>query len=215
MSAAGRTTKPGAADAPGVALGYAPPPGDSGNGRIWITAGGRHRVHCANDARRTRLLAAVLDLKLDRDARLVLLGAEVGALGRAERNALRARVGFLPAAGGLISHLNAWENIVLPLGVHHPERLQGSAARVHALLGEFGADPRALLAKLPEEMTLYEKKAAACVRMLLEAPELVLADDLAGGLDAAGRARAEGFAEAYLAACPGGTFVQLDSAAEG
>ena len=121
---------------------------------------------------------------------------------------------FLPAAGGLISHLNAWENILLPLGFHQPGRLRGITERVLDLLAGLGTEPRALLGKLPEEMTLYEKKAASCVRIMIEAPELVLAEDLTGGLEALderGRA-ATGFAAAYLATCAGGTFIQLDNA---
>lgn len=234
MNSAGHAAKskaaaPGMADARGIALGYEPPADGGSEGRLWIPVGGSHRV-VADRARTARLLDAVLDLrperrartarlraadlKPERRARLVVLGTEVGALSFAQRTALRARVAFLPAAGGLISHLNAWENIVLPLGFHHPERLHGIAGRVFELLAGLGTEPHALLAKLPEDMTLYEKKVAGCVRIMLEAPELVLAEDLTGGLEAfneRGRAAA-GFAAAYHAACAGGTFIQLENA---
>jgi hypothetical protein len=234
MNSAGPAAKskaaaPGMADVRGIALGYEPPAGDDGECRLWIPVGGSHRI-VADRARTARLLDAVLDIRPEhrarkprlhaadvrpeRRARLVVLEAEVGALDFAERTALRARIAFLPAAGGLISHLNAWENIVLPLGFHSPERLHGIAGCVQDLLAGLGTEPHALLAKLPEEMTLYEKKVAGCVRMMLEAPELVLAEDLTGGLEAfdeRGRAAA-GFAATYLAACAGGTFIQLENA---
>ena len=216
MNSAGRATEtraaaPGVADVRGIALGYEPPAGDNGDGRLWIPAGGSHRV-VADRARTARLLAAILELKPERSARLVALGVEIGELRLAGRTALRARIAVLPAAGGLISHLNAWENIVLPLGFHHPERVRGSAAGVHTLLAGLGAEPRALLAKRPEVMTLYEKKLTGYVRILLEAPDLLLAVDLTGGLDAAERERAMGFAGVYHATCPGGTFVQFEDA---
>jgi ABC-type lipoprotein export system ATPase subunit len=139
----------------------------------------------------------------------VLLGNEIGKLGPGERDALQKRFAVLPAEGGLISHLNAWENIVLPLGFHKPQRVAESLPQVEALLAGFGETPRALLAKLPEEMSLYEKKLTGYVRILLEAPELVLAVDLAGGLESAERGRIAGCPAAYHAARAGGTFVEF------
>jgi ABC-type lipoprotein export system ATPase subunit len=196
-----------------VALGYEPP-ADREGGRVWIPKGGSHRVADLSDTRKARLLSAVLDLKSELGARLVLLGLEVDGLGPAERAALRARVAFLPAGGGLLSNLNAWENIVLPLGFHYPRRLRGVAEQVNDLLKGLGADPHGLLAKLPERMSAYEKKLAGYVRILLENPELVLVEDLRGGLDAAERAGTAGFLPTYQARCPGGTFVLLEGSPE-
>jgi ABC-type lipoprotein export system ATPase subunit len=195
-----------------VALGYEPPAGE--DGRIWIRNGGSHRVAGLSDTRKARLLGAVLDLKSELGARLVLLGLEVDGLGPAQRAALRARVAFLPADGGLLSNLNAWENIVLPLGFHTPRRMHGAAEEVNGLLRELGADPHSLLVKLPERMSAYEKKLAGYVRILLENPELVLVEDLLGGLDSADRAGAAGFLPAYQARCPGGTFVEIEGSPE-
>jgi ABC-type multidrug transport system ATPase subunit len=121
-------------------------------------------------------------------------------------------VAFLPANGGLISTLNGWENIVLPLGYRDPARVPVAAPRVHALIERLGADPRALLAELPEEMTLYEKKLVGYVRILLEAPELVVVENLTGGLEPEERRRTAAFAAAYHAERPDGVFVQLEDA---
>jgi ABC-type iron transport system FetAB ATPase subunit len=201
---------PQASDTSAVALACELPADAGSDGRIWIPAGVSHRIRIANPAHRARLLAAIFDMEPDRDLRLVLLGSEVNALRMEERIALRARVAFLPAVGGLLSHLNAWENIILPLGCRHPERLQGIAAEVHALLTGLGAAPERLLGKLPEEMTLLEKKIAGFVRILLEAPDLVLVENFAAGLDSAERMRIPYFATTYHASHPGGTFVQLE-----
>jgi len=194
----------------GVGLACELPADSISDGRIWIPAGVSLRIRIANPAHRARLLAAIFDMAPDPDLRLVLLGAEVNALSMAQRIALRARVAFLAAAGGLLSNLNAWENIILPLGCHHPERLRGIAADVHALVTELGAAPEGLLGKLPEEMTLLEKKITGFVRILLEAPDLVLVENFAAGLDSAERFRIPYFANTYLARHPGGTFVQLE-----
>jgi len=186
-------------------------PADAGaDGRIWIPAGASLRIRIADPAHRARLLAAIFDMKPDPQLRLVLLGADVDALGMRERIALRARLAFLGAAGGLLSHLNAWENIILPLGCHHPERLQGIAVEVHALVARLGAAPEKLLGKLPEEMTPLEKKTAGFVRILLEAPDLVLVEDFSVGLDSTERMRLPYFANTYHEMHPGGTFVQME-----
>jgi predicted ABC-type transport system involved in lysophospholipase L1 biosynthesis ATPase subunit len=196
---------------PDVALGYEPPNGRGG--RVWIPLGGSHRAAALSESQRKRLVGAVLEVRAEPQARLVLLGVEVEGLRATGRAALRERVAFLPPDGGLLSNLNAWENIVLPTGFHRPRRMRGIEAQVNELLRSFGADPRELLDKLPEKMTPYERKLTGYVRIWLEKPDLMLVEDLQGGLEAAERAAAARFSAAYLESCPGGTFVQLDIAA--
>ena len=196
--------------ATGVALGYEPPP-DHREERVWIPMGGSHRARGLSDSQKKRLVSAVLDVRPELQARLVLLGSDVDGLRPEERAALRDRIAFLPAGGGLLSNLNAWENIVLPTGFHHPERLDEAAAQVADLLRALGAEPHSLLAKLPERMTEYEKKLTGYVRIVLEKPDLILVEE-ARSMDSAERGGVAGFSAAYLASCPGGTFVQLEVA---
>jgi len=194
-----------------VALGYEPHADEKRReGRIWITQGGSHVVPAVGAAFKAALLAAVLELRPRKDARVVVLGAETDALSPRARAALRAQIAFLPADGGLISHLNGWENIALPTGFHAPDRLRGLAPEVYAMLEQFGAEPRSLLGRLPEEMTLHEKQLAGYVRMRLGRPRLVLAEDPGAALGAGERGRVGSFAAAYLADCPEGTFAQLE-----
>jgi len=136
--------------------------------------------------------------------------ADVAGLREAERQALARRVGFVPASGGLMSSLNAWENIALPVGYHAPHKLRGAHQEVRALLDEIGGVEDDLLAKLPEDMTLYERRLAAYLRALLESPDLLVIESLGAGLGPAKRERAARFAEVYRKRCPGGTFVQFD-----
>jgi len=201
-------------DAAGVALGYEPLAGSGLPGqRIWIEAGGSHVVQSVGAALKSVLLSAVLELRPRTDARVVVLGAETGALPAKARAALRAQVAYLPADGGLLSNLNAWENITLPVAYHEPRRARGLASQAYALLEQFGADARALLGKLPENMALDERMLAGYVRMRLGRPRLVLAGDPGGAPGAPQRRRAAAFAAAYLADSPEGTFVQLQEVA--
>jgi D-methionine transport system ATP-binding protein len=188
-------------------LGYEPVPDDESPERVWLEAPGDHQLSCAY---KDELLAALHDLTPRSGARLVLLGVEVRELEEDERRRLLRRIGFVPAGGGLMSNLNAWENISLPVAYHAPQKLAGALADVHALLGELGGVDDNLLAKLPEHMTLYERRLAAYLRSLLEEPELLVVESLAAGLGPTKRRRAGRFAEIYRARCPHGTFVQFD-----
>lgn len=188
-------------------LGYEPVADDEGPERVWVDAPGCHSVSCVY---KDELLAALYDLKPRRGARLLLLGTEVGPLPEAERLSLMRRVGFVPASGGLMSSLNAWENISLPVAFHAPDKLAGALGEVRALLDELGGVDDNLLAKLPEGMTLYERRLAAYIRALLEDPELLVVENLSAGLGPTKRRRVARFADVYRARCPGGTFVQFD-----
>ena len=193
-----------------AALSYEPLNG-GGERRIWIERGGSRRVGDLSEVWRKRLVSAVLDVRPEPETRLVLLGVDVETLRPAGRAALRDRIAFLPADGGLLSNLNAWENIVLPIGFHHPRQLRAVEAVINGLLAGLAGDPQALLAKLPERMTPYEKNLTAYVRITLEKPDLVLAEEPQGSLDPAERAAAARFADFYLERCPGGTYVRLES----
>ena len=188
-------------------LSYEPVPADESPERISVEAPGSHCVSCAY---KDDILAALQDLKPRNGARLVLFGTDGAGRRAAARQALLRRVGFVPASGGLMSSLNAWENIALPLGYHAPRKLRGAHEEVRALLGEIGGVEDDLLAKLPEDMTLYERRLAAYLRALLESPYLLVIESLGAGLGPAKRERAAHFAEVYRQRCPGGTFVQFD-----
>ena len=198
-----------------LALAYDPAPReDSAPEHVRVPALGSHQVA---PACRLELLAAMRELRPRKGARLVVLDADVATLGRAQRLALRARLSFVPADGGLISTLNAWENITLPVGYHDPKRLARAPAQVQALLEQLGGTDPDLLAKLPEHMNLYERRLTAFVRAVLEAPQLLVAEELTKGLGPTKRKRVARFGEAYQAHCPGGTFIHLleDDAAIG
>jgi len=188
-------------------LGYVPMADGESAERIWLEAPGTHSVATV---RKSELLAAVLDLRPRGGARLFVLGTEVGALDEPQRLALLGKVGFVPANGGLISSLNGWENVTLPVAYHQPRRIPQLFDEVRELLEDLGGVEDDLLHKLPEEMTPYEKRLTAYVRALLEKPALLLVETAAAGLGPTKRRRTARFAEAYHARCPGGTYVQLE-----
>jgi ABC-type multidrug transport system ATPase subunit len=118
----------------------------------------------------------------------------------------------VPANGGLISSLNCWENISLPVAYHDPARLSTLLEEVQDLLEALGGvdDDNDFLAKMPEAMSLYEKRLAGFIRELIERPDLMVVENLAGSLTATKRKRAARFVAIYHAYCPEGTFVHLE-----
>ncbi|MDH2915941.1 MAG: hypothetical protein PXX77_03595 [Gallionella sp.] len=88
--------------------------------------------------------------------------------------------------GGLISNLRVWENITLPAQYHDIEVGGKLEETVINLFDKCGLRDEktlsALLLKLPDQLTLYEKKLVSFVRAMLMAPELMVYDSLHEGL---------------------------------
>jgi predicted ABC-type transport system involved in lysophospholipase L1 biosynthesis ATPase subunit len=132
--------------------------------------------------------------------RLEIFGEEAAFLSEAARLALHARLGLVPEHGGLISNLKAWENLILPATFHHdvaPDELEG---KVSALARRLGIAPDALaamLGKLPDRLTMVERRQVALMRAALMKPSLYIYDHLHAGLD---RAAGEAMLKATTAA---------------
>lgn len=98
----------------------------------------------------------------------------------------QAGVVIVPHNGGLISNLQVWENIVLPVQYHAIElagTLEDNVVRVLLQCGL--ADESAvsdLLLKRPDQLSLLEKRLVGFVRAMLMSPELIIYDALNEGL---------------------------------
>src|SRR5260221_449309 len=124
---------------------------------------------------------------------------------------LRGGVGAVSREVGLISNLNAWENISLPAAYHGAPPLAEVAELAQAVLARFGAEPDAFLARLPDELGALERRLAAFLRLLVGAPELAVFDDIADGLTRPERERVAEFEAEYRARQPLGTLLYLDT----
>ncbi len=93
---------------------------------------------------------------------------------------------IVPHNGGLISNLRIWENIILPVQYHGIEVAGELEDNVGQLLSECGVEgPGAaseLLLKLPDQLSLYEKRLVGFVRAMLMSPELIIYDSTIEGL---------------------------------
>jgi ABC-type lipoprotein export system ATPase subunit len=109
-----------------------------------------------------------------------------------QRSALLQNLGeqsgvvIVPHNGGLISNLRVWENIILPVQYHGIEIAGKLEDNVAQLLIQCGVDDESsvseLLLKLPDQLSLYEKRLVGFVRAMLMSPELIIYDSMNEGL---------------------------------
>ncbi len=195
---------------PSLALRYALERDGRDDVAVTVPASSVHRFRLPDRETKARFVNAVLGARCERDEKLELLGEDVARLKPAGRARLRRRVGVLTPAVGLISNLNAWENISLPAAYHGTPPLGQVAESARDALVALGADPERLLALLPDELGSFEKKLVEFTRLLIAAPELAIFDALGDDLEPGEHARAASFEKEYLARHPAGTLIYVD-----
>jgi ABC-type lipoprotein export system ATPase subunit len=124
-------------------------------------------------------LLALLGLILSPAAgALSIAGTDTGALTTDERDLLRRRsIGIVLQDLGLLTFLNAWENVAAAFG----PRLGRHRASALGLLGDLGMGE---LADLPvAELSGGQRQRIAVARAAVKEPVLVLADEPTSGLD--------------------------------
>lgn len=176
-----------------------------------VPPGTAARAHLPDERAKAHLVTAVLKARTEPEEELELFGVKTADLKPRERRRVRARVGAVSPVMGLINNLNAWENISLPAAYHRTAPLEQVAALAHDVIGAFGADADALLARVPDELSMLERKIAAFVRLLVVPPELMIFDALEEGLSHAECKCAARFESVYRTYQPAGTVIYLDT----
>ncbi len=132
---------------------------------------------------KSTLLNLISGLEPLQTGHIDLLGNSLGSLSDQQRTLLRRqRIGFVYQAFNLIPTLTVQENISLPLalnGIH----ARAQKDRVAELTEPLGIASKAN--QFPDRLSGGEQQRVAIARALVHQPDLVLADEPTGNLDAA------------------------------
>ena len=184
---------------------------DRGHFVLTVPHGKVTRAHLSHDSAKAHLVTAVLKARTQPEEELEIFGLKTGGLRARERKEVRSRVGAVSSVVGLINNLNAWENISLPAAYHRTAPLEAVAALAREVIGAFGGEPEAFLARVPDELSMLERKVAAFARQLVAAPELIIFDALEEGLSHAECRHTARFESVYRAYQPAGTVLYVDT----
>ena len=165
----------------GVDVGYGGGPPVLRGLDLRLLRGSFHFLTGASGAGKSTLLK-LIELSLRPGAgRVRLFGDEVTALGRSAIPAYRRRMGVVFQDFRLLDHLDAFDNAALPLRL--AERKPADyAADVEEMLAWVGLGRRA--DALPPALSGGEKQRLAIARAVIGRPELILADEPTGNVDA-------------------------------
>jgi putative ABC transport system ATP-binding protein len=135
----------------------------------------------ASGSGKSTLLGLLAGLDTPSSGSVLLDGTDIFALDEDGRAAFRkAKLGFVFQSFQLLAHLNAVENVMLPLEL----RGDGQAReKAEAMLGRVGLSSR--LRHYPKYLSGGEQQRVALARAFVTEPPLLFADEPTGSLDAA------------------------------
>jgi putative ABC transport system ATP-binding protein len=135
----------------------------------------------ASGSGKSTLLGLLAGLDTPSGGRVLLGGTDIFALDEDGRAAFRkARLGFVFQSFQLLAHLNAVENVMLPLELRGDHQAREKA---EAMLGRVGLSSR--LKHYPKYLSGGEQQRVALARAFVTEPPLLFADEPTGSLDAA------------------------------
>ena len=166
----------------GVGFGYADSPDVLRDVNLILPRGSFHFLTGASGAGKSSLLKLLTLAEPPSSGRIALFGDEVGQIARRDRPAYRRRMGVVFQDFRLLDHLSVFDNVALAL------RLRGQKAADYAgdvaeMLDWVGLSDRA--EGLPSALSGGEKQRLAIARAVMAGPELILADEPTGSVDAA------------------------------
>ena len=135
----------------------------------------------ASGSGKSTLLGLLAGLDLPSAGKVILAGQDLASLDEDSRAALRGRLlGFVFQSFQLLPSLTALENVMLPLELAAREDAKRTAEE---MLARVGLAER--LAHYPKHLSGGEQQRVALARAFAVSPQLLLADEPTGNLDAA------------------------------
>jgi putative ABC transport system ATP-binding protein len=135
----------------------------------------------ASGSGKSTLLGLLAGLDTPSSGKVLLDGTDIFSLDEDGRAAFRkAKLGFVFQSFQLLAHLNALENVMLPLELRGED---DARAKAEAMLGRVGLASR--LRHYPKYLSGGEQQRVALARAFVTEPPLLFADEPTGSLDAA------------------------------
>ncbi|WP_260483045.1 cell division ATP-binding protein FtsE [Sphingomicrobium flavum] len=146
-----------------------------------LAEGGLYFLTGPSGAGKTSLLKLLYLAQRPTRGRITLFGQPLDSLDREALPALRRRIGIVYQDFRLIDHLSAYDNVALPLRVAgHAE--EDIATATEEMLGWVGLSDRA--AARPPTLSGGEQQRVAIARAVIGRPDLLVADEPTGNVDA-------------------------------
>ncbi len=144
-----------------------------------FSAASTNAIVGASGSGKTTLLGLLAGLDLPSDGQIVFNGQTLTALDEDKRAMLRAgQVAFIFQSFQLLSHLTAYENVLLALEIFNTKDARQKAL---AILERVGLSHR--LHHYPNQLSGGEQQRCAIARAFVVDPILLLADEPTGNLD--------------------------------
>jgi cell division transport system ATP-binding protein len=165
----------------GVGFGYATTHRALRDVNLTLPAGSFHFLTGASGAGKSTLLKLLTLAERPDAGSLRLFGEEAAAAPRRALPAFRRRMGVVFQDFRLLDHLSAFENVALPLRLTGRKRID-YAADVAEMLDWVGLGDR--MDDRPPSLSGGEKQRLAIARAVVTKPDLILADEPTGSVDA-------------------------------
>lgn len=170
----------------GVGFGYGDAPEVLRDVNLTLPRGSFHFLTGPSGAGKSTLLKLLTLSARPTRGELRLFGESVAGLPRSGLPGLRRRMGVVFQDFRLLDHLSAFDNVALPLRLAGRRR-DDYAADVTEMLDWVGLGDRA--ESRPPALSGGEKQRLAIARAVIAGPELIVADEPTGNVDAAMAAR--------------------------
>lgn len=131
-------------------------------------------------AGKTSLLSLLYLNNMPTKGRIRLFGYALDTLSREAKAQIRRQIGVVFQDYRLLDHLNAFDNVALPLRISGTKE-QDIKKHVRELLAWVGLEKQ--LNKYPHELSGGEKQRVAIARAVINRPRLLLADEPTGNVD--------------------------------